>query len=525
MKISKKLWIILGSTVGGVAVAGGATVGVIANLPQNVFASSIVGVYEDFLDREEIAPIYNMMQKGSLSFSMSKMIEDDENYLEGQSYSGKMYFSADKGFAIQDLKIKNEDFKLDGNLYYDMNTLYIEESEILGGAYGITRNSAADDLDESIFAYGESKYSIGDQDLYEALLDALDATGDMKAKDQKNDLEKLSKKYTKQLWKIVSKNAEFESESKRMKLNGERKAVRVISMTIDSDAMADIVSDIYDFLSTDDDLIEYLEKNEAIFAPMYVHTEKGEPQSIVEAYEDFLEEFEENLDDICEEIEDSDEELVIEIATPKMSSKLLKLTVLEDDEKQFMIDFGTEGAKNTNKITLESYSYYYGEEWANTYIYEIKENSKKKYESVFEVNDEEIFAVKVDRVKDKYELSYGEMKLSGKISTKSKATTITLDKVVDEWSETTIKTDLTIVIDQSDKMPTMPKSYDRISDITEKDIEKWAEKLEDAVGSEDGYCDRCLFNAAPYYYNGKEYCYDCYWDVIYGDDGFWDIFG
>ena len=192
------------------------------------------------------------------------------------------------------------------------------------------------------------------------------------------------------------------------------------------------------------------------------------------------------------------------------------------DEKQFMLDFGPKGIKDTDQITMEQYSYYYGEE-VSQYVYKIEENSKKKYESVFEVNDEEIFSIKIDRVKDKYEVKSGYMTYSGKISTKNKETTITLDKITEdnEWygSSSTIKTDLTIVIDQKDKMPSAPKNYDSIADIEVKDIEKWEEKLEGSFEL-DGYCYDCYSNGANYEWNGHHYCYDCYMDIIMGD--LWD---
>jgi hypothetical protein len=116
------------------------------------------------------------------------------------------------------------------------------------------------------------------------------------------------------------------------------------------------------------------------------------------------------------------------------------------------------------------------------------------------------------------------MTYSGKISTKNKETTITLDKITEEneWydSSSTIKTDLTIIIDQKDKMPSAPKNYDSIADIEEKDIEKWMEKLE-GVFELDDYCYDCYSSDASYEWNGHYYCYDCYWDIVFGGD-IWD---
>ena len=65
--------------------------------------------------------------------------------------------------------------------------------------------------------------------------------------------------------------------------------------------------------------------------------------------------------------------------------------------------------------------------------------------------------------------------VKGKITVKGDKTTLTIDKI--SSGEESVKCDITFVIDESDKIPSAPTKFDRISDITEEDIEEWAEKI------------------------------------------------
>ena len=518
MKLGKKFWIILASSIGGVAVTTTATVGVVSNLPKNVFAQSIAGVFEDVVQRDEVNPIYNMLQKGSLEVSLSELWENEEDLLGGMSFAGKMYFS-DDSLAVSNLQIDTGEMEIEGDIYVNSDMLYIQEKHILDGAYGIVRKDLAEDLEDSIFAYGsKSKYAIQDEELYDALLQGLEVPHDKMLRDFK----KLSKKYLKEFWKIISDNAEFESSKGKERLNGKRVSVRTVSMTIDGDDMAAILEDIYDFLESDDSMIDFLEKYEDAFAITYLNAEAkfGEPTNVVEDYEMWLKDVGDNIEETCKYYEDNFEEVTIEVITPKLSSKLLKITAIEGKDEVFVLDFGEKGVKETNVITLEID----GEE----FVYEIENNNRLEYTATLEVDDEETLKINIDRKREKYAVTIGEHTFKGEISAKRKVTTITLDKIEYEPSYYgygyTMTTDFKIIIDEKDKV-SKPKYFDRISDIKEEDIEAWIENIEGIGGSStlyDDWCDRCYNDYADYYDGDNEYCADCYEDIM-GWDGYCDV--
>ena len=190
-------------------VVGGGAVGVgIANSPKIVMANAISGVVEDVLERDEIKPIYDMVKHGSLEASISSWNENGYNYLEGQAYSGKIYFSKD-ALMLEDVSVRIDSFEVNGSAYISSDVLYIAEDEILGDAYGVKLADLGTELDNSIFAYNSgSKYSLGnvmESDDYDQLIESLE--GSKSSKKMTKDAKKIAKTYSKNFAKIVGNHA------------------------------------------------------------------------------------------------------------------------------------------------------------------------------------------------------------------------------------------------------------------------------------------------------------------------------
>lgn len=482
-KANKKLVITLASIL-LVVIALGIGLGIYLNTPSVVALRATSKFAKDLVARNEFQTITNTLSKGSIEASMSSVKVDDEEMLDDASVSGKIYFSeSQNAVMLENFNFKVDEFKLSGNVYVSNDLIYIQEDEILNDAYGVDKKNFADDFSNSIFAYDSgSDYAI-DEDLYNAIMQAYEDPQDEK---MAKDSEKIVEKYTKELWKIVCKYAEFESENDKIRIDGKKKAVRVVSITIDEKAMSDITRDAIEFIVNDDSVIEFLEKySDSLALTMYL-TKMDEDTSIAELYEDMLESLEENADDICDQIEDSEFECSVEMVTPKNSAKLLMLTVKNGNEKLLTLEFGDKGVKKTDKITLSS--------GGSSIVYEISENNKKAYESTLKVNKEKVATIKIDYQKEKFDINLGNddsdsIKIKGQISKKGKTTNISLDKIeyaeweYDYWYGTqtrvthTIETNLEITIKERDKMPKAPKDYSTIADIKEEDIESWMENL------------------------------------------------
>lgn len=451
-----------------------------ANLPQNAAASAIFNAIEDFGKRDEIKPIIQVLEKGSLEFAVNKMEHEDEDLFEDSALSGKMYFSKD-AFMLKNFELKSGSFNVSGDVYLSEDMLYLSENEILSNAYGVKFKDFADDFADSIFAYGSgSDYAITDQEQYDKIISALEVLND---DDMQKDAEKLVEKLYKKIWKIACDNFEFESEKDEVKIGGEREKVRVITVTIDGESLANAFSEFYEYLEDDDSIPKFLEKYGDALDIMF-------EANVVEDYDAYIEQMGDNLDDICDRIEDNySEDIEIRVFTPRSAKRLVKLEVIVNEQDVFSLDIGMDGAKKSDEITFEVY----GKE----YTYQIKEDSSKEFECVLKDNTNTI-KLSIDKKEDTFKLdidtpnsaNFTKLVLKGDWVTKFGKTTITVDKMqissygYDDnynWGTLTetIDCEIVFVIDQSDKIPSAPKDYKRISDIADEDINGWQEKVEE----------------------------------------------
>ena len=164
--------ILLASMVIG-ALGIGATL--IANKPENVAAAAIKGTMDGLLDRKEIKPLLNTLSKGSITASVSDIMYEGEDMMDGFEVSGKVYFSeAKKSLMIEDLIIQQEANKLQGDVYISPELAYVYEQNVLDGAYGAEFGRLTEEFKNSIFAYNSgSEYAI-DYESYEEIVDMLE---------------------------------------------------------------------------------------------------------------------------------------------------------------------------------------------------------------------------------------------------------------------------------------------------------------------------------------------------------------
>ena len=447
--------------------------------PQATAINAVVGATKDFAKRDEISPLYQMLKEGSLEFSASEVKQNDENLLENSSLSGKIYFSKD-AMMYENINIKLSNLlDISGNMYFSNDLIYIEEDTILNGAYGMKPKNFVSDLENSIFAADSgSKYAM-DEDLYDAILRSGNAVD---LNEMEKDLDKLLNTYTREMWLIVCKYAEFDSNTKNVNLNGTKKSARVITVEVDAEAMANIIEDAYDYLANDDQILEFIRDHESVltlvFGEMYDASEYG---TLADAFEEVIQDLAPDVEDLCNEIEDNKdtfETLEFEIVTSKFSAKLLKFTLNVKGVEVFTVDLGEQGMKNTDQITLKSFD--------SEIVY-----SMNKYETrsvaTLKVDDEKIMSVTVNHNRGTFKLETDTCTISGMLehNEEEDTYTLTLDKInaityttsgkeVEEEYETDVK----IVIRSEDTVPAAPTAYNRLPDITEEDMDALIKKFE-----------------------------------------------
>lgn len=493
--------------------AGAVGVGftVIANKPENVAATALRGTIEGLTERQEIKPLKNTFTKGSVAVNASDITCDGEDMLDGLEVAGKVYFSRDdKALMFEDLMIKREANKIQGSLYASTEVIYVSEEEILGDGYGVDLGGLAEDFRDSIFAYGSgSDYSIDDKEAFDFIMDLLECSDQMTeiANNEKmqKDAEKVAKELYTQIWKIAGENFDFTSENDEVRIDGTRENVRVVTIVVDGESLACFVNDVYEFMANDDSMIKHLENYEEEYSSIrdmyftvcsaYIDSNSvgyniepafswlDQDMSVAELYENALEEVGKNIDEICDEIEaEMNEDLTIKIITPRFSSKLVKLEILVGEEMFFALETGMDGIKKTDKIAVSVYE--------ETVVYKIEENSRTRFFCYLEYEDSRV-EIKINRAKGNYVLQFVDSEDSDEESCIAKGafikngntTKITVDKVTFKASyqdDIVYKCNISVELDQNDKIPAAPKGFKTIADITEKDVKKWQERIENS---------------------------------------------
>ena len=499
----KLLYAAVGAAVGtsGAAVTGVA----VANSARNAAARTITHIVESVLARDEIEPFKDIFTQGSIQVSLDSIKDNGKDIWDDGHINGKVYFSKDALFA-KDVDIKLGNAKIAGDMYLSNDFVYVQEDEILQDGYGAKWSTLADELADSIFQPdSRSKYAL-DDDVYDTIVKVLDSMEESKG--LKKDVKKLGKKLGKQMWKIVAKNADVSKENTEMRLNREKTDVRLISIAIDADAMEEIVLATYDYLCETQLIVDFIEKYENQIALALYGTEysTATKKSLVEKYEEWLEDLEEDVEDVCDDIQESFKTIAVEIVTPKLSKTLLKLDVKEGNSSVISLDCGKEGLEETDKITLKIGG---GD---IKIVYNIKENDKKKCDVVLsaEIDDDTYeMSLLINKEKEEYTATFSETyygnswyygdyvstdgwEIKGDYIQKNSATTLTIDTIKNTYKQDYLlsnKNDYQqtyyftlsceVIFDTNDKMPSAPKNYKSIADIQEKDIDGWRKKIED----------------------------------------------
>ena len=254
--------VLVGATIAGL---------IYINSPAIVTARAIKGGITDLKNRDEISPFLKTLKRGSVEFSLSNIKEDGEAI--NANASGKVYFSErNKAVMLSDVELKYESFKVNGEAYLSSKEFYVEENNILKGAYGAEFEDLATELSKSIFApKSGSEYAL-DQEIYDKLIDILENLDE--GKKMTKDAKKLAKSILKDIEKIIIDNADVESGITRERLLDGKAKVRLIHISIDSRDIEDIEIDILNYLLDSEELENFIDEYEDTLIPLFINDVK-----------------------------------------------------------------------------------------------------------------------------------------------------------------------------------------------------------------------------------------------------------
>ncbi len=516
-----------------VAIGGGATAAVVLNTPENVAGRAISGLADDFLERDELEPIIDTFGGGSMDFSLTGVNGNGVELMADSHVKGKFYFS-DEAFMLGDFDLKLSDNEYKGEAYISRDVIYVGEEKVLGGTYGVDFTTLADDFKHSIFAPGSDSYYELDRDSYDLYMDMFESLEENKSFEK--DARKLLKTLGKDFFEIIMDNADISSESAKVRVGGKRSGVRLVSIVIDDDALKDIIDDAYEYLCESDDIWEFIEEHgDLIYS-------SADGETLADVYEDWLRDLDGTLDELYDEIDRYFRAIEIDIATPKMSAKLLKLEVRCNDETYLTLDCGEDGIKKTDEIKVETR---YSE-----ITYKVSEDDRNEFAATLEVEStdggELLLDIKVDKKKDKFSFSmrnsvddsYVDYTLDGSLGKKGEVYTLTADDFVMELGVGDFKIseqyelECKLIVDTKDKMPSPKKDFKTISDITEAQLGKLESKLgylfsgggacRHVDANDDGMCDKCITPFTDGCHNHRDADDDGICDVQYCGKEFFD---
>ena len=517
-----------------VAIVAGAGIGwaFYNDQPENAVLNSVVACAEDFTEREELSFILSTLENGMVEVDIKSM--DVNGFMglhamERADIHGKLYFSEDV-LALQDFSFKTEDrgdeydVNLGGDVYISDGFVCIDPDSEPGGAYGIELDNAADELRNSIFAYGSgSKYAIADQEEFNELVSLYEKLRDRKIDNEKmiRDAERILDKYFKEVWDIVFANAELTDGETNKLLDGSEGSYRVITLKMDADRILNAVEEVYQFVKTDSSVRDFLDKYEAELAAyeLFADDENNPGKTLSEKYSYAVAEWGSTREEFKEELindrvfEDISIEFVItkhKYPAPWNETQLLQFgysinTYTSFTPIDFTVCFSEEGIANTDHVVFS------GSEIGDIMRYEITENSDKSYKLIGTLkkdkdDEEEIefFTLELDRTTGAYSMRYGTDKIYTKLSGECKREGDTLELSITNihkreciiynygyyldyhYYENDYPTKINLAFTRGVEMPEAPTEYKTLSEITEGEVDSWVEHIE-KIYEEYGY--------------------------------------
>ena len=486
-----------------VVAVGGLTATAMLNSPKNVAARAISSLANDFLERAEIEGVSDIFDGGSIDFALTGIKKENVELMEDSAVKGKIYFS-DGALMLSDYDLTFGGVRYQGDAYFSRDKIYFGEENVLGDTYGVDLSTLSDDFSGSIFAPGSGSYYELDEYTYETYTELFDQLKNNE--ELYKDFEVLVGKVGKDLWKIFANNVEFYSKSDEVRFGSKKTNVRLITIVVDDISMQDIVYDVYEYLSDSDDIYEFIEEH----GKLIYSSEDG--TDCVDLYEEWLEEIEDKLDSMCDYIDRYVGDVEIDITTPKLSKKLLKLEVRYNGDTRFTLDCGRDGVKKTDKITVETLN--------SKFTYKIHSIGKQKFEASISLADNDgeaaSFSVLIDKVKGDYSVSlrdthsddtYLDYTLKGEFEEKNGAYIMSIDRFItrEGYTNYVFQCDHTLecsfTIDTNDEMPEPEKNFKTIEDVTEEQLGKlesqlvyllYAGSVHVHVDANDDYmCDMC----------------------------------
>lgn len=444
---------------------------IIANQPAAVLEQTVENTLDDLTEREELALLFDILEKGSLEISVP-----ESNRVYGTGVEGKLYFdgflsSDDPEMYVENLTVTKDEQSFTGDLYLSKDYAYFRDAD--EDAYGMVSGEMKEAfLASPLAAENDTPWSLT-ATVSEDVAVLMEIFDDRILEDLDRDLEKALKKYEKKLKKLLTECLEIDVEAQDVTVGGESLRGRVITVSVDEDAAAEILMGVFDMLSEDEKLRDKVLSYGAYFC------EKLNIEFDVTQWYDEKIMSDEVWDALANSIRSTNFEYTVKIVTPMLKATACQLTVTMFTEGETLelcsVDVGPKGISDAKEITVESLT--------GTHILRIEENSKDAYRLAyyqkFHENETRFGRLEIDRRANTYILSDNIDTYTGSFIAKGRRVEMTIDQCVNKFGSTT-NYGIRMVLNGSDAMPKPVRkgNVKPLFDLTEEKLER----IHDLIG-------------------------------------------
>lgn len=413
-----------------------------------------------------------VMEQGSMEVKADLSKWDIGTEMDG-SVDLKLYTSTKKQLGACEVSVTAEGTTVDAGVYFSADDVAVKSGALLGekNVYGVSLKSAVENLPKSVFAPGESDYSM-DEDTYDQIIKFLESMEDSKT--LRKDMKKVLGRYSKHLDKLVEKHAEIEKASGSVSVGSKDVKTNDITIRIDGKAMAEILKGLWEKAEKDKELKEVLARYlDMGYAEMIFKDGKNGEELV----DDLWDEIDENIDDFIDEMEDTDAEVIGTFQIGKRSKTMVAFNLKGKVEGETVMNLDVTLGENicTSELIKLKISGMGGDEIVLKYT--VSENSKQEYAAKLTAGGQEVLSVKLDKKEESFKVSIGEdlSEIRGTLTQKGGTTTLTVDRVTSGEEEYDI--DLQIIFKSKDSF-SMPK-YTEVLTMGEEDVEALIEEVQE----------------------------------------------
>ncbi len=404
-----------------------------------IVKSAFADLKDKAYDLEAVGAYKKVVENGKMTVTVGT----DSEILGGQNFKVETWSNKKQRKSV----VKLTSDYANADLYASTKGVYAE-TNILKDAYGMEFKGMWDRFERS------DLYDYLDADEYETIISAIENITD-DPEGFSDEIKKYVKKYSKELEKEIYKKAE------RTNQNG------ILTLTLDNEAIAEIVEDMYKKLKNDKDFQNYLDKK------IPLDTISG---GQLDKWKEVFDEIE--VDQLTSVIEQLDFDLELQIT----------YTSIKHDMKKLEIKFSASGAKASATLDFSEKDTITAVVKANgTTVAKVKySESKDGFKLTVNAEGSDQYSVTFDKQDgNKYKMKlkttsyYGEEEivLEGKYQSNGKHFLFNVDTVTIDDEETVV--DITLEMTYKQSMPSFPSNTKDVMSLDEDDIDSIEEQISD----------------------------------------------